>query len=176
MPPKNTSPTSPATPTVPDIHLVTSLKISDLDLVDYAAVAAQQLLAQFPSIIFTSGRRNAAQQARAMAPNIVKNRNWIADTYAAGPEENALQSWVNANPGAKTAAAISAGLLNIMNAWSDDQKKTLSRHFSGQAFDIQPVAGAGAAPIKAAIRKLPNLRHFFENEGGLIIWHADFEK
>ena len=44
----------------------------------------------------------------------------------------------------------------------------------GHAFDVQPVANGDA--IKKTIESLPNLRKFLESEGGLVKWHADFEK
>ena len=50
----------------------------------------------------------------------------------------------------------------------------LSKHFSGQAFDVQPVAGAAGSAIKKTIRALPKLNNFLEKEGGLVRWHADF--
>ncbi|MHB9478248.1 hypothetical protein [Mesorhizobium sp. W016] len=150
-----------------------SRSIGDLDLVDYARDAAQTLLDAYPSVVFTSGRRDSQAQADAMAPNIVANRKWIEQTYAASAERTALQGWVDAHPEAVTASAISAGLYGIMSGWSDSQKASLSRHFSGQAFDVQPVANGD--DIKTAIKALPRLRKFLESEGGLTIWHADFE-
>jgi len=62
-----------------------------------------------------------------------------------------------------------------MAPWNDGQKSRLSRHFSGQAFDIQPMAGSQGDGVKARIAALPNLRTFLDKEGGLVIWHADFE-
>ena len=157
-------------------HALLSLSVSDLNLVDYAAASAMKLKADFPSVVFTSGRRNSQQQANAMAGNIAQNRKWIEQTYLASPERDVLQKWVDSHPSATTKEQISAGLIGIMNGWSDAQKKTLSRHFSGQAFDVQPVAGTPGNLIKTGIKALPNLRKFLEQEGGLIIWHADFEK
>lgn len=151
------------------------LSIDDLHLVDYAKEAAKKLLSDFPNVVFTSGRRDVAQQASAMAGNIVQNRDWIKETYLASPERDSLQAWVDANPDATTKDAIAAGLVSIMSSWSDDQKRNLSRHFSGQAFDVQPMNGTVGDDVKAAIKALPNLRKFLDNEGGLIIWHADFE-
>ena len=159
-----------------ELHAVAARSIPSLDLVDSARDAATQLLLQCPTVIFTSGRRNVNQQASAMAGNVVRNRKWIEQTYLASPERDALQAWVDANPAAVTAPAIAAGLAGIMTGWTDAQRKKLSKHFSGQAFDIQPVAGPQGNAIKGAIRALPNLRKFLENEGGLIIWHAEFEK
>jgi hypothetical protein len=151
-----------------------SLTISDLRLVDYARDAAAALLAAHPNVVFTSGRRSVNQQADAMAENTVENRRYIEQTYAANPESRSLQQWVDDHPEATSKAAISIGLEDIMRNWTDTQKKTLSRHFSGQAFDVQPVDDGDA--IKETIRSLPNLRQFLESRGGLTRWHADFEK
>lgn len=151
-------------------------KTADLDLVDYAKKAADLLLQAHPNVKFTSGRRNVEDQARAMAGNVVQNRKWIQQTYAATPQRAALQKWVNDHPAAKTKAAIAAGLLSVMETWTDKQKTSISRHITGQAFDVQPVGGLAGTAIKKTIRKLPNLRKFLEREGGLVRWHADFEK
>lgn len=151
------------------------LSIDDLNLVDYAKTAAQTLQSQFPDVVFTSGRRDVAQQAHAMAGNVVQNRDWIKATYLASSERDALQGWVDNNPDATTASAIAAGLVGIMSSWTDDQKRRLSRHFSGQAFDVQPMTGSHGDDVKTAIKALPNLRQFLDKEGGLVIWHSDFE-
>lgn len=151
-----------------------SLTVAELGLVDYARDAAAALLAAHPNVVFTSGRRSVKQQADAMAENTVENRRYIEQTYAANPESRSLQQWVDNHPEAISKAAISIGLEDIMRNWTDAQKKTLSRHFSGQAFDVQPVADGEA--IKDTIRSLPNLRQFLESRGGLTRWHADFEK
>jgi hypothetical protein len=151
------------------------LSVDDLNLVDYAKAAANQLQSDFPDVIFTSGRRDVTQQADAMGANLVQNRNWIADTYIVSKERDDLQAWVDANPTATSKDAIATGLAAIMSNWTDDQKSRFSRHFSGQAFDVQPVAGTSGDTLKAGIKSLPNLRKFLDNEGGLVIWHADFE-
>jgi hypothetical protein len=155
--------------------LKSGLSIDELKLVDYAKKAAEKLLLDFSDVVFTSGRRDVAQQASAMAGNVVHNRNWIAETYVPSPERDSLQGWVDANPEATAKDSIAAGLAGIMSLWTDDQKRKLSRHFSGQAFDVQPMSGTRGDDVKAAIKHLPNIRKFLENEGGLIIWHADFE-
>jgi gamma-glutamyl:cysteine ligase YbdK (ATP-grasp superfamily) len=143
----------------------------DLGLSDYAKSAAEQLKRDFPTVVFTSGRRTVDEQASAMAGNIVKNRQWIAQTYAASAERDALQAWVDENQHANTAAAVARGLSGIMNSWADSQRVKLSRHFAGLAFDVRPTSDA---KLKAAIRGLPHLVKFLENEGGLTIWHAEF--
>lgn len=148
--------------------------IDDLDLAPAAKAAAEKLLAAHPGVKFTSGRRDTEDQARAMASNVVNKRRWIEQTYKDTPQRAALQKWVDNNPQAKTQKAIAAGLVSVMSDWSDAQRSKLSRHFSGNAFDVQPVSGAAGTAIKKTIKSLPKLRQFLEKEGGLVRWHADF--
>lgn len=153
----------------------TGKSIDDLDLGASAKAAAQNLQDQFPDHVkFTSGRRSIASQASAMAPNVVQNRKWIQQTYKDTPQRAGLQKWVDDNPAATTTAAIAAGLESVMNTWTKDQQRNFSRHISGDAFDVQPFGGDTGKKIKEAIGKLPKLHwHTFE-EGGLEIWHAQF--
>jgi hypothetical protein len=148
--------------------------IDDLNLQAYVKTAAQQLLTAHPSVVFTSGRRTIKEQADAMAGNVVANRRYIEQTYAASSERDALQKWVDDNPEATTKTAISNGLQGIMNGWNDSQKRKLSLHFSGEAFDVKPVTGSAGDEIKKTTKNLPKLRKFLESEGGLTIWHAEF--
>src|SRR3569623_1135971 len=128
------------------------MSIDHLELVGAAKSGAQALLVKFPEIVFTSGRRGVADQARAMASNVIKNRQWIAGTYVDTAESRALQHWIDAHPQAVTQGAIAAGLEQVMPPWSDTQRANVSKLFSGQAFDVQPVAGSRGAEIKTAIR------------------------
>lgn len=150
--------------------------IDDLDLAASAKTGAQNLQEQFPNDVkFTSGRRSIERQASAMAPNVVKNRKWIEQTYKASPQRTALQKWVDDHPTATTAAAIAAGLEGVMKSWTEAQQRNFSRHITGDAFDVQPVAGAQGEKIKQAIAKLPKLNWHTFQEGGLEIWHAQFD-
>jgi hypothetical protein len=146
------------------------MTIEEMNLEPVAKKAAQMLLEKHPKIQFTSGRRTVAQQAHAMARNVVKNRKWIGETYIAAAK---LQKWVDANPQAKTVAAITAGLEKTMNEMPEASLLKISRHLTGKAFDVRPVT-ANAAKIKADIRALPGLHKFLEKEGGLTRWHAQF--
>lgn len=150
------------------------MKAAQLNLRGHALAGALALEAQFPSVVFTSGRRGVADQARAMAGNVVKNRAWISQTYRATAESQALQAAVTAAVGARAASEIEAVLFRVMSPWSDAQKARLSSHFSGDAFDVQPTPGARGEAIKAVIRARPGLSKFLEREGGLIRWHAQF--
>jgi len=139
-----------------------------------ARAAAECLRALHPTVVFTSGRRDIEGQAGAMASNVVRNRHWIFQTYVATPERNALQGWIDRHPEADTEAEIAAGLAGVMKGWTDAQKATVSKHFSGDAFDVQPVKGPAGEAIKASIRALPGLTKFLDMEGGLVRWHAQF--
>ncbi len=160
-----------------DIHVFRyNDKIDDLDLVDYVEEAARTLAEKHAAVVFTSGRRTVSEQASAMAGNVVNNRKWIEQTYEQSAERDSLQKWVDEHPNARTKDQVSTGLSSIMKNWTDDQRKKLSRHFSGQAFDVNPVAGEDGKKIKDSIRNLKYLRKFLDKEGGLVIWHAEFEK
>jgi hypothetical protein len=147
--------------------------IEALNLRGAARAAAYALKKAHPSVKFTSGRRNKADQARAMASNVVHNRNWIEDTYAPSTVSKACQKWVDGHPDAKTQEEIAAGLLSVLDVATDAHLARLSRHLSGDAFDVQPVE-SDAEAIKKTIRGLKGLDVFLEKEGGLIRWHAQF--
>ena len=147
--------------------------IEALNLRGAARAAAYALKKAHPSVKFTSGRRNKVDQARAMASNVVHNRNWIEDTYAPSTVSKACQKWVDGHPDAKTQEEIAAGLLSVLDVATDAHLARLSRHLSGDAFDVQPVE-TDAEAIKKTIRGLKGLDVFLEKEGGLIRWHAQF--
>lgn len=150
------------------------MKAAALNLRGFALAGALALEAACPGVVFTSGRREVADQARAMASNLVKTRRWIAETYKATPESRQLQAWVDGNPNVRGREDLAKGLARIMADWSDEGRGRLSKHFSGDAFDIQPVDGPAGFAILAKVRTLPGLDKFLEREGGLVRWHAQF--
>jgi len=151
----------------------TDTAIEALNLSDVAKKGAYELKRQYPAVVFTSGRRDKSEQASAMASNVVLNRTWIKDTYASSDASKACQNWVDDNKDKTTKGDIAAGLKSVMDGLTDAQLAQLSKHLSGDAFDVQPV-DKDAAGIKKAIRGLPGLGKFLEKEGGLIRWHAQF--
>ena len=159
----------------PSSKAVTGLDpaIESLNLRGAAKRAAYALKKAHPTVRFTSGRRNRNDQARAMASNVVLNRQWIAQTYAASIASRACQTWVDRNPDKTTKEEITAGLLTVLDKQSDGNLAQMSRHLSGDAFDVQPVE-LDAAKIKRTIRGLRGLHRFLEKEGGLVRWHAQF--
>lgn len=147
--------------------------IEALDLAPTARKAAYSLKSAHPAIAFTSGRRSKADQARAMAGNVVKNRKWIEQTYLDSPLRKRCQDWVDANAGKTKAEEIAAGLLSVFEASTDAELGAFSKHLSGAAFDVQPV-DQDAEEIKKTIRGLAGLDKFLDMEGGLVRWHAQF--
>lgn len=156
------------------------MTVDQLNLVGHAHAGALIIAAKHPLAVFTSGRRDVAGQAHAMASNVIHNRHWIAQTYRPTPQSHQLQAWVDTHPGALSVEAITAGLAAIMTPWSDDARAHVSRHFSGQAFDVQPMLDAHGAPTAAGlavigtIHQLAGLNSFLTHEGGLARWHAQF--
>jgi peptidoglycan hydrolase-like protein with peptidoglycan-binding domain len=158
-------------PTSPPVRPGTDPTIEALNLAEPARSSAYLIKAKHPWVIFTSGRRDPARQASAMAGNVVSNRKWIGQTYANNPVSRAAQAWVDKHPEARTQQAIAAGLLGVFQGFSPADLGRLSYHLSGLAFDIHPVPSQLAA-ISSTIRKLPRLKEFLTKEGGLTIWHV----
>jgi len=148
--------------------------IEILKLGPIARAAAYALKAQHPGVIFTSGRRDKADQARAMAQNVAQNRQYIVRTYRNTLVCRLCQQWVDEHPSAVSPQQIAAGLLSVLNSLSDGDAGQLSRHLSGDAFDVQPVL-PDIDGIMVTIRTLKGLHQFLEKEAGLDRWHAEFE-
>ncbi len=176
MPPPGNTRTLP-TPAAPAASAAVAdpmdAQIEGLSLAPTARTAAYALKKAHPAVSFTSGRRGKADQARAMASNVVKNRKWIEQTYAASTLRTQCQAWVDANPEKKTQAEIAEGLVSVFDAVTDEELGKFSKHLSGEAFDVQPV-DADADAIKKTIRGLTGLDKFLDTEGGLVRWHAQF--
>lgn len=147
--------------------------IEALDLAPTARKAAYALKSAHPGTVFTSGRRSKSEQASAMAGNVVKNRQWIEQTYADSPLRKRCQDWVDAHPDKTKQDEIAAGLLSVLDAATDAELGAFSKHLSGAAFDVQPVE-KDADAVKKTLRGLAGLDKFLDMEGGLVRWHAQF--
>jgi peptidoglycan hydrolase-like protein with peptidoglycan-binding domain len=148
--------------------------IEKLNLLEPARSGAYAIKRKHPWVVFTSGRRDAAGQAWAMAGNVVKSRAWIGQTYARNPVSIAAQAWVDAHPEARTQQAIADGLLSVFRQFSPRDLGRLSFHMSGLAFDIRPVPAQESA-IRQTVNTLPGVKEFLTKEGDLIIWHVGFQ-
>lgn len=162
-------------PAATDAVLATDAAIEALGLAQVAKTAAYALKKEYPTVSFTSGKRTKEDQARAMSGNVVLNRKWIEETYAKSGVRDACQKWLDDNPEKKTREEIEAGLIEVLNKYTDAQLGVFSKHISGMAFDVQPVE-QDAEEIKKTIRDLvAGKGKFLEKEGGLVRWHAQFD-
>jgi Putative peptidoglycan binding domain len=149
-------------------------EVDALDLQPKAKAIAVKLKKKYPSISFTSGKReDVDDQARAMAGNVVSNRRWITETYKDKTLAKELQDWLDENPEATSKDAIADGLTEVMEGWDDAKRGRLSAHFSGEAFDVQPQTEQ-AAEIIADARAWAEADggKFLDKEGGLVRWHV----
>lgn len=152
------------------------LSIAQMKLSRIAREGAEQLQAACPWVVFTSGRRDLESQAHAMAVNTLQNRHWIGQTYLAA---HRLQEWVTENPDAHTVEQVSEGLYSTMLSMSDYELLSVSKHLTGDAWDVRPMVDHGVPTrygtlILEAIRGLPGLHKLLTQEGGLVVWHAQF--
>lgn len=126
-------------------------------------VAADFQLA-FPAAVINSGLRSLDEQASAMAADIVLNRQFIAETYLHGAK---LQLWVDANPDAVTQASIALGLLSVLNQLSPAELRLISRHLTGEAFDVLPATVTTDAKAWLIARAAELGGRVLFSEGGL---------
>lgn len=173
--PVDAAPSEASAPAAEAAPAVTDDAIESLDLSETAKKAAYALKKSHPSVTFTSGRRDVAEQAGAMAGNVVLNRNWIKETYSPSTARDKCQKWVDDNETKTSKEDIAAGLESVLNDLTEAQRGALSKHLSGDAFDVQPVE-TDADAIKKTIRTLAEDAggKFLEKEGGLVRWHAQF--
>jgi hypothetical protein len=146
--------------------------VSSLGLSATAKKAADELLKAYPDLEIISGKRDLSEQANAMAGNVVKTRDYIKNTYASSDASKACQKWVDDHPDAKSQKDIAAGLLETLKGLGGKAGQ-ISKHLTGDAFDVRPVT-KDADAIKKTIKGLSGVKKFLEKEGGLTIWHAEF--
>lgn len=143
-----------------------------------ARAAAEKFLSEFPACALTSGRRDLAEQAHAMAVNLAQSRNWLSSTYAPSPVKDACQAWLDGNSEVCDVPLIAAGLLGVLEGFTPEMLRHLSWHLSGDAFDVQPIPEDGPtqclAQLVADHVAAGGQAKLLTSEGGLIRWHAQF--
>lgn len=151
------------------------MRAKELGLVGVALSVALELEKVFPMAVFTSGHRTLAEQAHAMAGNVVRNRQWIAETYVVSAASAACQAWVDANLGASLAETAN-GLLVVLQGLTPEELEQLTHHLVGCAFDVQPRGGLiGTAMLRWLQGQCAaNGGKLLTHEGGLSIVHAQF--
>lgn len=139
-------------------------------LIGAADRVCRELLAMFPGAVITSGRRYVHEQARAMAENVMRSRSWIGDTYRQPLCLAASQLHALAQSHSKAGVdELSALFTDALQAYPEGELRKLSRHITGEAFDVRPASHAVQEFLHdAAIREGGR---FLTREGGLVIWH-----
>jgi hypothetical protein len=159
---------------VPQALPAAAMKAADLGLVGVAAEVAADFEVAFPDAVFTSGRRSVAEQAEAMACNVVLNRAWIRETYVPSRVSAACQTWVDTVPQPVNHANIAAGLARVLSGFSDAELARLSLHMGGGAFDVSPATVSDEAQAWLVARAAKEGGRVLFREGGLRRVHAQF--
>jgi hypothetical protein len=150
------------------------MTIDDLHLHPVMEQACRQFEWAFPSVQWLSGRRDRDSQARAMAPHVVRDRQWISKTYLQAAH---LQTAVDFHPEAQTVDQVSALLFTTMLGMSDDELAKVSDHMIGMAVDLVPMIFGDGDPTptgQAALKWMhdyPCTKRVLTREGGRIVWH-----
>lgn len=169
------------------------LTIDQMNLGPLARQGAHALLAEFgPDVIrFTRGYADLRGQARAMAGNVARNKEWIKQTYTRTDRPSyavacALQEEVYRRVDVQDRAEIERYLYQAMQTIPNADAISFHCRVDAQgqpasdAFDMIPVEDdqgivtTDGYRVLAMIRRLPGLDAFLRREGGLRIWHAQF--
>ncbi len=152
------------------------MKLSELGLTGNALLAATEFEAKFHDAFFESGKRSLESQASAMADNVYRaGFSWIKDTYSPSPVRDECQVWVDYHQ-PTTTLSIAAGLLSVMSRFSAEELSHLSKHLSGEAFDVKPRVGLVGRLMHSFLNGLARKYsgRFLDHEGELTIWHLQF--
>jgi len=153
-----------------------SVPFNQLNLTGNALNAATKIREKFPDVVFTGGTRTLDSQASAVAQNIYRSQNsgWVGATYADSSFIRKLNKEIvdNWNTIKGSEALI---LQTVKKVFDSDTTgaKTMSRHLAGLAFDLR-VNSVNYNELNTFVRTLPGFRQFLTQEGGLSIWHIEF--
>jgi len=149
-----------------------------LNLTGSALYAATKLKENFPSVIFTGGTRTLDSQARAIAQNIYRsqNSNWVGATYRDSIFIRKLnQEIMNNWNSIKGNESLILQTVNKIFANDNAGARSMSKHLSGYAFDIR-VNSVNYNDLNSFVRTLPGFNQFLTQEGGLTVWHIEFNE
>lgn len=150
------------------------MTIEELHLHPVMEQACRQFEIAFPHVQWLSGKRDRESQARAMAPHVVKDRQWIVKTYLQAAH---LQTAVDFRPDAQTAEQVSTVLFETMLGMSDEELAKVSDHMIGLAVDLVPMVFGDGDPTPTGQEALkwmhdyPYTKKVLTREGGRIVWH-----
>lgn len=161
------------------------LSIDEMQLAPNAKRAALAVLATHPGVVFTSGRRDARAQARAMAENTIRyGVGWLGQTYRNQGMVSELEQWMEEHLD-KTASKEQMGE-GFYQTLIVSQAGALSQfpHCRGDALDIQcPRCADGridegfVTVLRRTIQALPiewGLQLILTREGAHRVIHAQF--
>lgn len=161
------------------------LTIDAMQLSPNAKRAAELVYAAHPDVVFTSGRRDARDQARAMAENTIRyGAEWLRGTYRNQDMVRSLEAWIAQHPEhTSSVTLLGQGFYDTLITTQPGQLAQFP-HCRGDAFDIQcPRYGSGqideqtTAQIRHTIETLPiplGLQLILTREGQHRVIHAQF--
>lgn len=150
--------------------------VSELDLSPVAKAAAEKLVASFPQVVFTSGRRDLRKQAEVMATNELRDPGWVKSTYKISEP---FVWWIEQNK-PKSQVEMAIGFHDVMMRMSQEEIDQVSKHLSGNAFDIKPIIDKTGMPTTEGFeivdfcRSKLGAEKILLREGNLIVWHVQF--
>lgn len=153
--------------------------IEELDLDAIMKSRAEELRARCPWVIYTSGRRNLYDQARAMAQNhIADPQAYLRKTYRNG--KMFLAAIVDMAPvDQRSVEKVAAAIRGVFTEHPDVLRW---KHRDGTCVDIQPMEDAFGEPtekgraVVSFIQNCPDTVLFIMREGGLRRWHWECRK
>jgi murein L,D-transpeptidase YcbB/YkuD len=112
-----------------------------------------------------------------MATDVVLNAKWIKETYVDNAVSEACQKWVDEHEEeAKEVDSCAKGLLETLDSFSDDERRHISWHLSGDAFDCEPDGNDAHLKLLEEIVEESTASggtaKFLSHEGGLTRWHV----
>lgn len=166
------------------------LTIADLNLLPNTKRAAEIIQQEHPYVEFTSGRRDALDQARAMAQNVAAiGPAWISNTYSAKQPKMVavMMTHMEENPDrAKDILCLTEDFHHILTEYFLPAFMKFP-HFQGRAFDIRwprfPRSGeidfAKGERICYTISNLKEmfripLELFLKRESGVFVIHSQY--
>lgn len=170
------------------------LTIDTMGLGPLAKAAALDLLTEFgaDAIRFTRGYSDLKGQARAMAGNVVRNKEWIKQTYNRKDRPSyavacQLQEIVYRNVGIQDRGKIEQYLYDALLSIPNADKisfhcMTEKGEPAAEAFDLAHLEFDDGTLTPLGFKVVERIRHlhhldaFLRREGGLRVWHLQFLK
>lgn len=156
------------------------MTITDLQLAPTAQHAAEAVLAAYPEIVFTSGRRDARAQAKAMAANTIRyGVDWLRQTYKNLEMVRQLEDWIEANTAhASSVERLSEGFYTTLVTQQAGHLDQFP-HCRGDAFDCAipryadgRVNESRTSAIQQFLERLPGVQLVLTREGALRVIHC----